>query len=103
MQRHLLAPAAEVEQHDQQVGVVDDAVPVEIFVAVARAAELEQHAQQVGVIDAAVAVNIPAQGEACIQQEGFPAPCSAVATEPHDVAPIGGDSGRMPKRRAAGQ
>ena len=30
-----LTPAAEVEQHLQQVGVVDDAVPVEVFVAVA--------------------------------------------------------------------
>jgi hypothetical protein len=35
----LLAPAAEVEQHLQQVGVVDDAVPVEVFVAVAAPAE----------------------------------------------------------------
>jgi hypothetical protein len=28
-----------VEQHQQQVGVVDDAVPVEVFVAVAAPAE----------------------------------------------------------------
>jgi hypothetical protein len=28
-----------VEQHQQQVGVVDDAIPVEIFVAVAAPAE----------------------------------------------------------------
>jgi len=34
-----LTPAAEVEQHLQQVGVVDDAVPVEVFVAVAAPAE----------------------------------------------------------------
>ena len=36
-------PAAEVEQHLQQVGVVDDAVPVEVFVAVAALTEREQH------------------------------------------------------------
>ena len=34
-----LTPAAEVEQHLQQVGVVDDAIPVEVFVAVAAPAE----------------------------------------------------------------
>ena len=34
-----LTPTAQVEQHQQQVGVVDDAIPVEIFVVVAALAE----------------------------------------------------------------
>jgi hypothetical protein len=56
----LLTPPAEVEQHLQQVGVVDCAVAVHIHPAenLPHAAECEQHPQQVGVVDAAVAVHI---------------------------------------------
>jgi hypothetical protein len=34
-----ITPTPELERHLQQVGVVDDAIPVEIFVAVAALAE----------------------------------------------------------------
>jgi hypothetical protein len=52
-----LAPRAEVEQHNQQVGVVHDVVAVHIALT-ARVAEVEQHNQQVGVVHTAVAVHI---------------------------------------------
>jgi hypothetical protein len=52
-----LAPCAEVEQHNQQVGVVDDVVVIHIALT-ASVAEVEQHNQQVGVVHAAVAVHI---------------------------------------------
>jgi hypothetical protein len=53
-------PAAEVEQHLQQVRVINHAVAVHIYTpeVAARAAKREQHCQQVGVIHTAVGVHI---------------------------------------------
>jgi hypothetical protein len=49
----------EVEQHDQQVGVVNNAVAVEVFgEVIARLPECEQHHQQVAVVDDVVVVRI---------------------------------------------
>jgi hypothetical protein len=55
--RDSFAPHAEVEQHQQQVGVIHHAVPVQVYRRVIRA-EGEQHLQQVRVVDHIVAVHI---------------------------------------------
>jgi len=55
-----LTPAPKREQHDEQVGVVDAPVAVDIHPAKTRARlpEREQHRQQVGVINTAASVDI---------------------------------------------
>ena len=71
IQPPLLAPLPEGEQHLQQVGVVDDAVFGDVFVArvaCACAAEGEQHGKQIGVVDAAVTV--------CVARAPFGSACA---------------------------
>jgi hypothetical protein len=51
-------PATEVEEHQQQIGVVYDTILIEVGAWVA-AAKGEQHIQQVAIVHAAVAVHIP--------------------------------------------
>ena len=47
-----LAPRAEVEQHNQQIGIVNNQIAVHIRRVRTRRAEGEQHLQQVSVIHA---------------------------------------------------
>jgi len=92
IQPPLLTSLPEGEQHRQQVGVVDDAVFVDVFVAgvaCACAAEGEQHRQQVGIIDAAVAIRVARAPS--VEQVGEVLPRFGVASLPDDVASIGRD------------
>ncbi len=60
------APTAEVEQHSQEVGVVDDAVAVHILRSTLVATKGEQHREQVGVVNTTVAVYIPFEARTAV-------------------------------------
>ena len=53
----------EVEQHIEQIRIVDNSIAVHIGGVCARCPEVEQHQQQVGVVDAPVAVRVAVADE----------------------------------------
>ena len=102
-----LTPAPKREQHDEQVGVVDAPVAVDIHPAKTRArlSEGEQHRQQVSVIDAAVAVNIAVVRRAGrrVEQERLCAIGRGVVAPSDDKPPVHRDCLRRVELRAVRQ